>query len=79
MDGSDLHDGHVEEVPLRPVGGDGGHAVAFLEAELHQPVGEVVDDLHIFGSAVFHPDAVLFAAEGVFFRELLEIPFEHIK
>ena len=79
MNGPDLHDGHVEEVPFRPVRGDGGDAVTLLNAQNEQSVGDAVDLVHIILGAVLNPEAILFPAERILLGEFLQVSFKYIK
>ena len=65
MDGSQLYDGHVQEVPFGPSGTDGGDLVAFFYTQLHQSVADVVDNIDVLGGAIMLPDAVLLSAKGI--------------
>ena len=65
MDGAELHDGHVEEVPFGTPGTDRRDLVALLDAQLHQSVTDVVDDGYILLDAVVPPNAILLPVERV--------------
>ena len=65
MDGANLNDGHIEEIPFGAARTDGRDFVPALDSQLHQAIANVVNGGNVLVDAVVTPRTVFLSVQCI--------------